>query len=172
MAKPTMVSSTLFPLARPGLLMRLSDIIAAVFWLAVAVGLVASGWDLRLGRLNDPGSGFMIFWVGVVMVTLCLAALGIALRQPASGAMRSLWQGLRWQHVPYVTVLLLVYAWLLPWLGFPMVTALLLIVLFKTIEPQNWTATLAGAVISTGIAYLVFARWLGTQLPHGTLWAS
>jgi putative tricarboxylic transport membrane protein len=152
--------------------MRLADVIAALFWLAVAVGLVAAGWDLRLGHLKDPGSGFMIFWVGVVMVGLCLGALVMALRQPITSTMRSLWDGLRWQHVPYVTVLLLLYAWLLPWLGFPLVTALLLIVLFKTIEPQSWTAALVGAVVSTGIAYLVFDRWLGTQLPAGTLWAS
>jgi putative tricarboxylic transport membrane protein len=167
-----MATSTLFSSGGSGLLMRLADIIAALVWLAVAIGLVASGLDLRLGRLNDPGSGFMIFWIGVVMVTLCLAALVIALRQPASAAMRSLWDGLRWQHVPYVTALLLLYAWLLPWLGFPLVTALLLIVLFKTIEPQSWTATLVGALVTTAITYLVFDRWLGTQLPVGTLWSS
>ena len=151
--------------------MRAADILSALFWLAVALGITAAGWDLRLGRLNDPGSGFMIFWVGVAMTALCVAMLVAALRKPASGRLRELWAGLRWRHVPYVTVLLALYAWLLPALGFPLMSALLLLVLFKTAEPQGWLVAIAGAIVSTAVAWLVFARWLGTQLPLGTLWA-
>jgi putative tricarboxylic transport membrane protein len=151
--------------------MRAADLLSALFWLAVALGITAAGWDLRLGRLNDPGSGFMIFWVGVAMTALCVATLVAALRRPADGRLRDLWSGSRWRHVPYVTVLLAIYAWLLPTLGFPLMSALLLLVLFKTIEPQGWLVAIAGALISTAVAWLVFARWLGTQLPIGTLWA-
>ena len=50
-------------------------------------------------------------------------------------------------------------------------SALLLLVLFKTIEPQGWLVAIGGAIVSTAVAWLVFARWLGTQLPVGTLWA-
>ena len=82
--------------------MRAADILSALFWLAVALGITAAGWDLRLGRLNDPGSGFMIFWVGVAMTALCIATLVAALRQPAAGGLGALWAGLRWRHVPYV----------------------------------------------------------------------
>jgi putative tricarboxylic transport membrane protein len=151
--------------------MRAADTVAALFWLAIALGAVASGWDLRLGRLNDPGSGFMVFWVGVAMTALCIAALVNAVRQPVGAGIASLWSGLRWAYVPYVALLLALYAWLLPTLGFLLVTVLLLIILFRTIEPQGWIATLVGAVIFTGLSYLVFARWLGTQLPAGSLWA-
>jgi putative tricarboxylic transport membrane protein len=147
------------------------DILSALFWLGVALGITAAGWDLRLGRLNDPGSGFMIFWVGVAMTALCVATLVAALRRSADGRLRDLWSGSRWRHVPYVTVLLALYAWLLPTLGFPLMSALLLLVLFKTIEPQGWLVAIAGAILSTAVAWLVFARWLGTQLPIGTLWA-
>ena len=151
--------------------MRSADVLSALFWLAVALGVTAAGWDLRLGRLNDPGSGFMIFWVGVVMTALCLATLIAALRRPTTGGLGELWKGLRWRHVPYVTALLALYAWLLPTLGFPLMSTLLLLVLFKTVEPQGWGVAIGGAVVSTAVAWLVFARWLGTQLPVGTLWA-
>ena len=151
--------------------MRTADVLAALFWLAIALGIVASGWELRLGTLNEPGSGFMIFWVGLAMTALCLAALLAGVRQPAGEGMGALWAGTRWPLVPYVVVLLGLYAWLLPTLGFLTVTALMLLVLFKTIEPQSWTVSIGGAVVSTAIAWLVFGRWLGTQLPPGTLWA-
>ena len=150
--------------------MRASDILAALFWLAVALGVTAAGWRLRLGTLTDPGSGFMIFWIGVVMTALCLVALVHALRNPDRTALASLWAGSRWRLIPYVVVLLALYAWLMPTLGFPVVSALLLVILFKTIEPMGWTSAIVGAVASTAIAYLVFAHWLGTQLPLGTLW--
>lgn len=151
--------------------MRAADILSTLFWLAAALGIAWAGFDLRLGTLNDPGSGFMIFWVGVVMTGLCLATLVAALRAPAGGSLRALWAGLRWRHVPYVAALLALYAWLMPTLGFPLMSALLLMVLFKTIEPQGWAVAIAGAIVSTAVAWLVFARWLGTQLPVGTLWA-
>ena len=151
--------------------MRTADILAALFWLAVALGVVAAGWDLRLGTLSDPGSGFLLFWVGILMAALSAAVLAAAVCRPATESLRSLWSGVRWRHVPYVAALLALYAWLLPTLGFPLATVLLLLVLLKTIEPQGWGVAVGGALVSTAIAYLVFARWLGTQLPAGTLWA-
>ena len=151
--------------------MRAADTLAALFWLAIAAGITASGWELRLGTLNDPGSGFMIFWIGVAMLALGGAALLAALRQPVGAGLAGLWAGARWTHVPYVATLLALYAWLLPWLGFLAVTVLMLIVLFRTIEPLRWQWAVAGAFAATAATWLVFGRWLGTQLPVGTLWA-
>ena len=44
--------------------MRTGESLAAVFWLAIALGVTWSGAELGLGTLSDPGSGSMIFWVG------------------------------------------------------------------------------------------------------------
>ncbi len=149
--------------------MRTGEILAAAFWLAVALGVTAAGANLGLGSLSDPGSGFMIFWVGAAMAVFSSATLIIALRQPATSGLAALWSGTRWIKVPYVTVLLILYAWLLPTLGFLVTTVLLLFALFKTVEPQGWGPSLLGAVVSTAAADLVFHRWLGTQLPAGIL---
>jgi len=149
--------------------MRLGDALAAGFWLVLALGIVAAGYDLGLGAPRDPGSGAMIFWIGVVMLLLSAATLASALRQPAGIAFGTLWRGLRWHLVPYVAVLLGLYAWLLPILGFPLVTFLLLLVLFKTIETQSWTVAVFGAVLGSAACYVIFDRLLGTQLPAGIL---
>jgi putative tricarboxylic transport membrane protein len=150
--------------------MRTGEALAAAFWLAVALGVTWSGWDLGLGTLNDPGPGGMVFWVGVAMTALSVAALVAALaRSPASGGLASLWQGTRWWLVPYVVALLTLYAWLLPTLGFLATTTLLLLVLFMTIDRQNWIGPPLGAILATAAVYIVFHRWLGTQLPAGEL---
>ncbi len=150
--------------------MRLADTLSSLFWLAIGAFVTWSGWDLRLGTLIDPGPGFLIFWVGVIMTLLSAVALALALREPAGEGLAAIWRGTRWHYVPYVAVLLAAYAYLLPWLGFPLVTVLMLLILFRTIEPQGWVASIAGALITTGVSWLVFARWLGTQLPLGSLW--
>ena len=69
--------------------------------------------------------------------------------------------------MPYVVVLLAVFAWLLPALGFFATTVLLLFTLFMTIDRQGWIAPPLGALLITAGAYIVFHRWLGTQLPAG-----
>jgi hypothetical protein len=148
--------------------MRTGELLAAAFWLAVALGITWAGADLGLGTLSDPGPGGMIFWVGAAMTVLSLAAA--LTRAPAkgpAGGLASLWQGTRWWLVPYVVALLALYAWLLPVLGFFATTVLLLLVLFMTIDRQSWIAPPVGAVLATAAAYIVFHRWLGTQLPAG-----
>jgi putative tricarboxylic transport membrane protein len=151
--------------------MRMGESLAAAFWLAVALGTTWCGWDLGLGTLSDPGPGGMIFWVGVTMTGLSLATLVAAVRQsPADGnigGLASLWQGTRWWLVPYVVALLALYAWLLPTLGFLATTTLLLAILFATIDRQSWIVPPVGAVLATATVYIVFHRWLGTQLPAG-----
>jgi hypothetical protein len=112
----------------------------------------------------------MIFWVGLAMMALSLAALVTGFRHPIGAGLAGLWAGTRWQPVPYIVALLALYAWLLPWLGFPTLTVILLTVLFKTVEPQRWSVAILGALAATAVSWLVFARWLGTQLPLGTLW--
>jgi len=146
--------------------MRIGEILAAGFWLAVALGITWAGWELGLGTLNDPGPGGMIFWVGAAMIGLSLATLVATLRPaPASGP--GLWHGTRWWLVPYVVVLLALYGWLLPTLGFVTTTASLLLILFLTIDRQGWIGPPVNAVLATAAAYIVFHRWLGTQLPAG-----
>jgi putative tricarboxylic transport membrane protein len=149
--------------------MRTGEILAAGFWLAIALWVAWSGHDLGLGSLRDPGPGFMIFWVGLVMTALSAATLAAAARQPGGTRLGQLWADTRWWLVPYVVVLLALYAWIMPVVGFMATTVLFLLVLFMSIDRQGWLAPPLGAVLVTAAAYVVFHRWLGTQLPAGEL---
>ena len=149
---------------------RTADIASSLFWMAVGVGVSYAGYDLELGRLRDPGSGFLLFWVGVIMVGLSLSIFIRALRRETGAhAIKPFSLGVRWKKNIPVVVALFFYAALFTWLGFILSTVLLLIFLFKAVEPQRWSVAVIGAVLSALVTYTVFHLWLRSPLPTGVL---
>ncbi len=146
------------------------DIISSLCWMAMGIGVCYGGYDLDLGILHDPGSGFMFFWVGIIMIGLSLGILIRAMKETAvAGELKILWTGIRWKKVVSILVVLLLYAYVFVPLGVILSTVLLLIFLFKAVEPQRWSWAILGAIISTLAAYGVFHLWLRGPLPKGFL---
>jgi putative tricarboxylic transport membrane protein len=146
------------------------DIISSLFWMAMGIGVCYGGYNLDLGTLHDPGSGFMFFWVGIIMIGLSLGILIRAMKETAvAGELKILWTGIRGKKVISILVALLLYAYVFVPLGFILSTILLLIFLFKAVEPQRWSWAILGAIISTLAAYGVFHLWLRSPLPKGFL---
>jgi len=146
------------------------DIISSLFWMAMGIGVCYGGYCLDLGTLHDPGSGFMFFWVGIIMIGLSLGILIRAMKETAvAGELKILWTDIRWKKVVFILVALLLYAYVFVSLGFILSTVLLLIFLFKAVEPQRWSWAILGAIISTLAAYGVFHLWLRSPLPKGFL---
>ena len=148
---------------------------ASNFWSGIAclllsVVLVVEGRDLGLGELREPDSGFVLFWVGVIMAALS-AGLMIGAFMGTGRSSGDVAQpfGSRWRKIPLVLAYLVGYAVLLEAVGFIPLTLILLILLFKTVEPQSWTVAIVGAVATTAAVYVVFAMALGTQFPAGLL---
>jgi hypothetical protein len=65
---------------------------------------------------------------------------------------------------------LFVYVALLEWLGFAAATFLLMLVLFRMMEPYRWTTVLFFSLLTMGSAYLFFVVLLDSRLPRGSLW--
>lgn len=151
--------------------MKGRDIISSIFWMALGAGICYGGYDLEVGSLNDPGSGFMFFWVGLLMIGLSVGILIRAIKQTAvpGELIKVFWTEIRVTKIISVLAALGLYAYVFSFLGFILSTVLLLIFLFKVVEPQTWTKAVLGAVISTLTAYVIFHLWLGSQLPQGLL---
>jgi len=90
-------------------------------------------------------------------------------RAEDSSGLGDAFAGLRWGKVLYVMALMLLYAAVVEYFGFILSTAVLLLVLFKTVEPQSWRVAILGSALTTLGAWAVFVAWLGTQLPVGSL---
>ena len=64
---------------------------------------------------------------------------------------------------------LLVFTYFFEKIGFVVSVLLLMVYLFKGIEYQRWSIAILGAVLTSLAAYVVFAIFLGCQLPRGLL---
>ena len=138
--------------------------------MAIGIGVCYGGYNLDLGTLNDPGSGFMFFWVGIIMIGLSLIILIKTIKKTAvAGELKILWTGIRLKKVVSILIALLLYAFFFVPLGFILSTILLLIFLFKAVEPQRWSWAILGAIISTLAIYGLFHLWLKSPLPKGFL---
>ncbi len=147
--------------------MRKSDIGTGLLGLGSGLWLASAGHDLGIGNMNEPGSGFILFWIGLILAGLsaALAAVGAF----GSGSGDGVPFGERWQNVPLVLFYLIVYSALLETVGFiPMTTALLLL-LFTTVQPIGWKAAIFSSVAITLTVYVVFGVGLGTRFPAGIL---
>ena len=146
------------------------DIISSLFWIAMGIGISYGGYDLDVGSLHEPGAGFLFFWVGLIMIGLSLVISIKAVREKGvKGELNVVWKETRWRKALSVLASLFVYAYVLTPLGFILTTTLLLIFLFKAVEPQKWSWAILGAVVCTLAAYGLFHFWLGCQLPQGLL---
>jgi len=145
-----------------------ADTLTSAMMLALAAYIIHQGLDLEVGDTHNPGSGFILFYTGLIMAGLAAAVLIQSVLPTADATtVGQVFRDIRWGKVLYVSALLVVYTALLEPLGFIIGTTLLLIVLFKTVEPQSWTVAIVGSLLTTLSAWLVFVYWLGTQLPTG-----
>lgn len=151
--------------------MRPSDIGTGLVGLGVGLWLLLEGRELDLGTLNEPGSGFILFWVGAIMAVLsALLALSGARASAGRGAAAAGAPfGERWRMVPLVLAYLVVYCALLEAVGFVPLTMLLLLVLFRTVDPQPWTKAVLYSVAIALTVYVAFGIGLGTRFPPGIL---
>lgn len=151
-----------------GMVIRSGEFWGGLFWLAVSAFAVWAGQDLGLGRLSDPGSGFLLFNLGCIMAGLSTIVLLGALRAPGE-SVAMLWHQTRWRKVLTVVVLLLAYGVLFERLGFIICSVAMLLVLMLLIDPVNVRVAVPLALLAPVGVWYVITRWLKIQLPAGLL---
>lgn len=149
-------------------MLRRADFWSGTFWLCIGAFVTWQGHKLGLGRLNNPGSGFALFWLGLIMSGFATAILFGSLSR-GSPSLGDLWTGTRWQRVLTVVALLIVYGLAFEWIGFVLSTIALLLALMLFVDPVRWPIA---AVISVAAPFGIWAlitKWLKIQLPAGLL---
>jgi len=150
--------------------MKPRDRWTSLFWAGVGLYIAYEGHRLKLGTLGSPNCGFFIFWTGMVLTGLSLVLFSQTWLWPQGAKDRqTLWEGSRWSKGAKMMAALLLYALLFKGLGFIVSTFLLLLFLFKGLEPQKWRVALILAAATTTVCYVVFGVFLELQFPPGIL---
>jgi len=123
---------------------------------------------LKLGTPRAPKPGFLIFWMGIIIIILS-AAFFVQSFSAAREEKKNRWKGRQWPKGIKMMLALFLYAAVFHWLGFILSTFFLLLFLFKGLEPQRWEIALLFSAVTVTICYLVFSIFLELQFPPGLL---
>jgi putative tricarboxylic transport membrane protein len=147
---------------------RTTYVVANVFWLVLSVLAASEAWRLNVGGLHTPGPGFLPFYAALILGALSLVALVQDFKE-ASGPASAIWGEMRLGKMAAMLASLFLYVAVLEWLGFLLATFLLLLVLYRLLEPYRWTTVLLLSAVTIGAAYLFFVVLLDSRLPVGIL---
>ena len=151
--------------------MKRTYLISDLVWIGFA-GLVCwGGLKLGFGSFHQPLAGFMPFLSGLVLGLLALVDLisGVINHWKGEKADKEIWANIHWGKLLLTLVLLFIYTVFFNTLGFIIATILLLLFLYRVMEPRPWWAVVTASIITTGLFYLGFKIGLDSQLPGGFL---
>lgn len=143
-----------------------SELWGGLVGLALGIFVIWAGLKLKIGSINDPGSGFVLFYAGLLM---CVFAFTIIVSAVTEGgpSVASLWAGTRWTKPLVVVACLSAFAFLFEPLGFLLSSIPLLLLLLRVIDPVRWTLAVPLAVLVPLGVWFVLKRALLIQLPSG-----
>ena len=146
-----------------------TDRASSLFWLCVAVIVAAASFNMGLGSIRSPSTGFMPFGAAVLLAILSAISFFQAKTKEGAGNALPMFRGTFWVRVIFVFAALLAYAQVLPVLGYNMTTFLLMTFLFWIVEKQRVWKVAIYALLTTVTTYYVFSKWLNCQFPIGPL---
>src|SRR5690606_26563197 len=132
-----------------GSLLRNAQVWGALFWLAFGLFIAYQGYELGLGQAREPGSGFAIFWLGLLTAAFALSIMFGAIKNGGDD-ITSLWQGTRWAKVLLIIALLLIFGFFFETVGFVICSLVLLLVLMRIVDPVPWPTAL---IVSFGATF-------------------
>jgi putative tricarboxylic transport membrane protein len=140
------------------------DRYTSIIWAAFGLYIAFKGYRLELGAFNDPKPGFFVFWAGIILSSLSMGLFLQTFSYPKAGE-RILWKDVRWSKGLKLMASLFVYVLVFPWLGFISSSFLLLLFLFKGLQPMKWQVALPLSFLTMALCYLIFEVFLGFHFP-------
>jgi len=145
----------------------------SIFWIVIGVYVSIGAYRLGLGNFHQPGPGFIFFLAALFLTILSAIDLGSSFIGKPKVAVdkkeKPIWVGVRWQKVLLVLAGLSLYTYLFNYLGFLTATFLLMVFLFKAVEPTKWWISIVGSLTTILISYGIFELWLKVPFPQGFL---
>jgi putative tricarboxylic transport membrane protein len=147
--------------------MRTLDWTSSLFWLLVSLAVFVESIRLGIGTLHNPGRGFITFGASGILGILSIILFLRASLQKEKVKGEPLFARIMWQRIVFVLIVLALYSWVMPVLGYLISTFVLMTLLFWVLEKKKIGWVLVSSFLSTLVTYLVFSKWLNCQFPNG-----
>src|SRR3954470_3315269 len=143
-----------------------SELWGGLIGLALGGFVIWAGWKLKLGTINDPGSGYVLFYTGILM---CVFAVSIIVGAVTEGGptFASRWEGTRWTKPLLVIACLTAFAFALDKAGFLPSAIPFMLLLGPVIDPVRWSLAIPIGVLAPLGVWWVLNHLLLIQLPLG-----
>ena len=151
--------------------MKKTYLLNDIIWLTLAFFVCLGGLKLGFGTFHQPLAGFMPFLAGLLLGLLALVDLisGLLKQWHEEKEDKAIWAEINWKKLIVTLAVLFLYTAIFSFLGFMVSTLLLLLFLFRVMEPRPWWFVLIASLVATGLFYLGFKIGLDSQLPRGIL---
>jgi putative tricarboxylic transport membrane protein len=143
------------------------DTIALCFWLVLSAYFAVESWRLGLGSVRAPGSGFLPFWVAVVVAALTIIQLLREIGTKVAREMQPLFRGKLIHNTLYALVFLFAYPILFDKIGFFLCTLLFVSACLRVIGKRRWLVAVSLSIFVAIASYTLFVIWLKIQFPRG-----
>ena len=147
--------------------MKTFDQASSLFWLLVSLSVFVESLRLGIGTLHNPGRGFLTFGASGVLGILSLILLLQASLRKKEVKTPPFFAGPLWTRILLVVIVLVVYSWVMPVLGYLISTFLLMTTLFLILERKKILFVFVSSILATVVTYLIFSKWLNCQFPDG-----
>jgi len=150
--------------------MKTHDQGSSLFWLVFSLIIFIESLRLGIGKLQDPGMGFMAFGASGLLGVFSLILFFQTILKTEEAKTEPLFIGKLWKRVFFVLIALLIYARLMPVAGYIISTFFLMSFLFWIVRGQKWWWVLVSSFLTTLATYYVFSVWLKGQFPESFFW--
>ena len=135
---------------------------AGLFFAVFGAGAAVVARGYTLGTAEDIGPGYFPFWLSVLLGVLGAV---LALSALAPRAQRTEIGRLDWQSTLWIVGAVLLFAFLLEYLGVVLAMAVLVLVASRGSHEFTWRGALGSTLVLAVLVYLVFVVGLHLQFP-------
>jgi putative tricarboxylic transport membrane protein len=143
--------------------------IGSIFWLGIGLFTIFGSFQVEVGTLREPGSGFVPLLAGSF---ICLLALIVFFRSfrgrgGIQAKLSTLWEGVEWRRPIVIGVVMIAYILALKKGGFLVTSFLLLFVILKGTEKYSWKKAFLISALASTFTFLLLGVALKATLPRG-----
>ena len=150
--------------------MTKADLITYAIWIVFSSAAATESWRLGFGTFVRPGPGFVPFLAAVLLGVLAVVALIQSVLVKSAGRKAEVFDRRDMLRILLLIAALAGYVLLWDFLGFLAATFLLLLLLYRAVEPLRWRTVLIASALTLAGTYFMFSTLLGARLPAGRVW--